>query len=335
MTNKKYARKFKYRYLTILTIGIFGLGSVIYGLSGSLDVSFFQDDPQSADVIDGDSNVAQIGNIFKSSVRKTVKPYSNILDSISKSLPRPQFVQVSAKAYYIAPIKTPSNDNLVAFSETIEHNSEEVLPIASVTKLVTAVVATNLLATSTTVYITPTALATEGFSGHFKNGQEFTVREMLYPLLMESSNDAAEALAQAYGRDRFIAAMNLWVKSIGAKNTRFEDASGLSPNNVSTAKDLHLIMQWIYNNRPDLIGVTTTKVFKARRMTWTNPTHFLNISSYLGGKNGFTDEAGRTNVSMFNIKKNNQNVPYIIVLLKTANRDRDTLAILKYLESSK
>ena len=262
------------------------------------------------------------------------RQYGNVLQSLFTNLPKPQLVSISAKAYYVAPLGSGENTGSV-FNEKLEKNSTDIMPIASVTKLVTAVVASQGLNKNTTVYLTPSALATEGDSGHFSKGDELSVQEILYPLLMTSSNDAAEALAEAFGRDAFITEMNAWVQRIGARGTFFEDASGLSPHNVSTARDLHTIMEWIYKNRPDLIEITHTKTYKARRMTWTNPTHFLNLSSYVGGKNGYTDEAGSTNVSVFNISRNGVIVPYAIVLLKTSDRDKDTLTVVKYLESLK
>ncbi|MEY2664228.1 MAG: hypothetical protein RIT04_36 [Candidatus Parcubacteria bacterium] len=231
---------------------------------------------------------------------------------------------VSATAYVVTDVAT----NRIV----MQRDASRALPIASITKLVTAVVERSLLDPDTSITITKTMLATEGATGGLRLGEKIKPEELLYPLLMVSSNDAAEAFAQAspVGRKKFIRAMNDWASSIGAYNTYFADPSGLSKLNVSSARDVALIMAWISKNAPDLLEITMTKVRSFYVHTWVNPTHFLNLSTYRGGKNGYTDEAGRTGVSLFEIKdaagKKRQ---YIVVVLNSKNRDYDELSLLQ------
>ncbi len=212
----------------------------------------------------------------------------------------------------------------------VEKDADRLLPIASVTKLITAVVAKKLLDEDTMIKITSRMLSTEGNTGKLRIGEKFKVKEILYPLLMVSSNDAAEALAQSYdathGTGKFVKEMNAWASSIGAYRTYFRDPSGLSAHNVSTAHDISLIAQWIRDNEPDIFDITLTKSKSIRTRTWNNPTHFLNLSSYDGGKNGYTIEAKLTSVSLFSFGSPKRY--YSVVILGSTRRDADTLAVL-------
>ena len=160
----------------------------------------------------------------------------------------------------------------------------------------------------------------------FKRIDTFEASDLMYPLLMVSSNDAAEAFALAYGRPEFIRAMNNWAQSIGAYRTYFADASGLSAKNVSTATDLVLMLDWIRNNDPAIFDISLMKSKTVRSHTWVNPTHFLSWSYYSGGKNGYTTEANRTSASLFTLGKHG-NI-YALVVLGSDNRDADVVKLL-------
>ena len=233
--------------------------------------------------------------------------------------------------------ETLVKDSFFGRTHTVEHNADVKLPIASLTKLVTAVVSREGMSVDANVKVDKKALSTYGATGKFKEGSVFTLKEITYPLLITSSNDAAEAIAEAYpgGRKFFLANMNSWVKKIGAYNTYFEDPSGLSPNNVSTAKDLAIIAKYIYSYFPDIMSITRQKQATVRSVSWTNPTHFLNMSNYIGGKNGFTDEAGRTNISFFEIERGGNRIPMVAIILGSVNRDKDTLTLVDYMQKIK
>jgi D-alanyl-D-alanine carboxypeptidase len=226
---------------------------------------------------------------------------------------------ISASSYIVTSLDT-SNKVL------LEKNADTLLPLASVTKLVTAVVATRLMPADKQIEITKQMLATNGDTGRLRLGEKISVEELMYPLLMVSSNDAAEALARGFDRKKFIKEMNDWANSIGAYRTYFRDPSGLSVENVSTARDITIITKWIQENMPDIIAITATKSKTVRVHTWTNPTHFLNLSVYAGGKNGYTPEANRTGLALF--KLGTPEKMYAVVLLGSSFRDEDTLDVL-------
>lgn len=242
-----------------------------------------------------------------------------IIESAKNSLPTIGKAKVTSKAYVIMDMDRKAI--------VLEKDADKLFPIASISKLVTAVVAKKLLNQNEYITITKQALATEGNEARLREGEKLRAGELLYPLLMVSSNDTAEVLAQAYGRKNFLKEMNSWVNSIGAYRTYFGDPSGLSPQNVSTARDLSIIARWILDNEPEIFDITLLKAKTIRTHTWTNPTHFLNLASYAGGKNGYTIEANRTAVSLFRLGK--QKRLYGVMLLASSARDSDVLDLLE------
>jgi len=245
----------------------------------------------------------------------------DIIESAKKSIPHTANAKITAPSYVVLDM----DRNAII----LEKNSEKLLPIASVTKLVTAVVARKLINTDNQVVMSSKILATYGNEAKFRLNEKIKVEELIYPLLMVSSNDASEALASAHpkGRKEFIKEMNDWVNSIGAYRTYFADPSGLSPRNVSTTKDLAIITKWIYDNEPEIFNITLQKSYSMRTHTWTNPTHFLNLTSYAGGKNGYTPEANRTSVALFKLGR--QQRLYGIMMLGSSARDADILDLLE------
>ncbi len=211
-----------------------------------------------------------------------------------------------------------------------EYGADTVLPIASITKLVTAVIARRKIEPHKHIVISDEIISVYGNTAGFKEGETFRADDLLYPLLMVSSNDAAEAFAADYGRKEFIKAMNDFTQEIGAYRTYFADPSGLSSHNVSSANDFLVIIDWIRKNDPEIIEITAMKSKTVRVHTWVNPTHFLSWSYYLGGKNGYTPEAGRTAVSLFEIGQNKD--LYAVVVLGSKTRDEDVAKILGRIE---
>ncbi len=251
-------------------------------------------------------------------IRYSATEEEGFIDASAQVLVPYSATGISAVAYVVKNVTTGKN---VAGTSV-----DRALPIASLTKLATAVVARKFISADERVTITRDIIATYGNTAYFRVGETFNASDLLYPLLLVSSNDAAEALAQDYGRAKFIRAMNDWAQSIGAYRTYFADPSGLSAQNISTASDIALMLEWIRANDPTIIETTALKSKTIRSHTWENPTHFLSWSYYIGGKNGYTTEANRTGASMFALGKN-KNV-YAVVVLGSSNRDADVVKLL-------
>lgn len=254
------------------------------------------------------------------SITYTADEEEDLVNSAISSIHDPSG-KITASAYIVKDLTTGE--------VWTEYDSERLHPIASLTKLVTAEVARRTVPSWKQIEITPAIIATFGNTAGFRAGETFTAEELMYPLLMVSSNDAAEALARSGGtgsRGRFIHAMNDFVQEIGAYRTYFDDPSGLSPQDVSTASDMAVIIDWIRVHDPALLDITLTRTHAARVHTWVNPTHFLSWSYYMGGKNGFTDEAKKTGVSLFHIGPAKD--VYAIVVLGSDNRDEDVIRLI-------
>ena len=260
---------------------------------------------------------------------------------------------VTASHYIVIPtnalfmLNAPPRALAQANDTILVHNAFDPVPIASLTKLATAVVALQHENPRTQLSISKELLSTYGNTAGFRLDEKIRVGELLYPLLIVSSNDAGEALASAYpatttdmgihlsGRDAFIQEMNRWAASIGASHTHFVDPTGLSPENVSSPADVALMLAWINAHEPSIIAMTHIKVKNLRLHTWVNPTQFLNISSYVGGKNGYLPEAGLTGASIFNIKKAGAVMQYVVVVLDSSKRDRDVIQLLRKIDTDR
>lgn len=239
--------------------------------------------------------------------------------------------RITASAYIIR--------DLTAGTVVDARDAERLYPIASLTKLVTAEVARRTIPHAAKIQLTQSVTNTFGNTAGFRAGETFTADELMYPLLMVSSNDAAEALARSLGRTKFLREMNNFAQEIGAYRTYFDDPSGLSPLNVSTATDMALILDWIRVHDPSLLEITLLHAKTVRSHVWLNPTHFLSWSYYLGGKNGYTDEARKTGVSLFKLGPEKTSVDpaghkttdkdvYAIVVLGSDNRDEDVIRLI-------
>lgn len=148
---------------------------------------------------------------------------------------------------------------------------------------------------------------------------------------MESSNDGAEVIADEYGHPEFIQLMNKTAAVLGMKNTYYEDPSGLNPKNVSTVGDQFKLVQYIYKKYPSIFDTTLVKIFKVGNHTWTNKNAMLNIKTFIGGKNGYIDEARQTTASLYNIPmlKGGDRV-IAIIELKSPDRTTDAKKLLDF-----
>lgn len=167
-------------------------------------------------------------------------------------------------------------------------------PVASLTKLMTAERAAAedlLLATTTLSY---RAVATSGRAGRLLAGETLSVHELLFPLLIESSNDAAEAIAEHAGREAFVTAMNIRAAQLGMIHTRYGDPSGLSSENVSTVTDLARLVAHLAAAQPHLLDITRLGQYVGTAHTWRNVNPIASDRAFRGGKHGYTDEANRT-----------------------------------------
>lgn len=247
----------------------------------------------------------------------------------SKDLPK-----LSAESYLVGDIET---------GEIImQKNEDEEFPIASVSKLMTAVVAKESLDIHRYATVSQGSYNTYGSEGELKLGEKILLSDLMYPLLIESSNDAAEVIANDYGRDAFLILMNQKAATIGMTHTSYEDPSGLSPDNKSSVVDLFRLGKYIKENHPDIFDMTRVKQYSTLKHSWKNLNAMLSYENFAGGKNGFIDQAKKTTVATFEIPftisdedgaKKIERRTFAIVLLRSDDRNADITSLLKYIKS--
>ncbi len=233
------------------------------------------------------------------------------------------FPELSAKSYLVADL-----DSGYVFSEK---DSKSQLPLASITKLVTAIVVAENVDLKKSIWISKEILdAGYGSTKGLETGTSFRVVELFYPLLIESSNDAAEALSYFLGRAKTIKLMNEKAKSILMEQTNFTDPSGFDPENVSTSQDLFYLARYVLNVRPLFFEITKGKEvlsfgnigFNIKEF-W-NKNIFINDDTFIGGKAGFIKASKQTALFTFRFAdKNNVERKIAIILLGSDNIEID------------
>lgn len=214
-----------------------------------------------------------------------------------------------------------------------ERKADTIYPIASVTKYMTAYTAAETLEPNEVATITAEKLRVEGNRGRFRVGDTMTIRELLYPLLLVSSNDAAEIISRQRDRSDFIHAMNTAAGDLGLINTEFEDPTGLSQNNVSTAHDLFMMMQKTRDVYPQIIDISRLSYKEDDGYAWANINKASSFPEFRGGKTGYTNAARQTSIGYYQIKLANDEIKNIgVVILQSGTRQQDTRNILDYIK---
>jgi len=185
---------------------------------------------------------------------------------------------LSARAYGVFDVETGEI--------LLSYNADQSLSIASVTKLFTAAAALKSEKLEEEVMVISSDVAAEGRSGKLEVGQLYHLRELLFPLLLESSNDAAEVFNRTLDKvpfaDKFLA-----------------DSSGLSSQNKATVNELAYEVRQVYLEEPYIFDITKLKQHIGKYTGWINNSPVQSLPGYQGGKHGYTEAANRTLVAIF------------------------------------
>ncbi|HOC06364.1 MAG: D-alanyl-D-alanine carboxypeptidase family protein [Bacillota bacterium] len=183
-----------------------------------------------------------------------------------------------------------------------EHNANEQRPMASTTKIMTALVASELSRTEDVISVQADCIKIEGTSLYLEENEQLTMLDMLYGLLLRSGNDAAAAIAKyvAGDIDHFVSLMNQRAWQLGMYNTHFENPHGLdNGNHYSTAYDMALLGAE-FLKVPLLRQICVADEYISRELTGGRVRLFKNNNKLLlrdpracGIKIGWTEQAGR------------------------------------------
>lgn len=197
--------------------------------------------------------------------------------------------------------------------------------IASITKIMTAIVAIEYSDIDTMVTVGEEVRSAYGSAIYIEVGEKLTIKDLLYGLMLRSGNDAAVVIAKnvAGSMEGFAMLMNEVASKIGMTNTYFYNAHGLEEKdgsgNISTAKDMAILTKYAMENDifKEIFG-TKKYTIKTNYKTysWTSKNKLIHSEDYItGGKTGFTEKARRTLVTTGS--RNNINV--VIVTLNDGN----------------
>jgi len=228
-------------------------------------------------------------------------------------------------------------------------NISEIRPIASITKLVTALTILDLgYKPNQLLEISKEAITQEEETGKLKPGEVLFMGELMHSMLIESSNDSAWAIAEGklseedfIGEKGFVDLMNKEIESLGLENTYFVNPTGLNGyENYSTSEDLVKITQYILEKYPHIFEITRKESYEV-----SNPDgsthHFISentnellkeMPEIIGGKTGFTDEAGGCLLLVLETKEGNYWINIVLGAESPQSRFEEVKRLIYYCE---
>lgn len=219
-----------------------------------------------------------------------------------------------------------------------ERNPDAVLPPASTTKIMTAMVVLEHMDLTSVITVDKKALS-DGSVIHLVPGEKMRVKEMLEGMLIHSGNDAASELAFAYpgGTDAFIAAMNETAKSLHMYHTQYMNPTGLMQDgHVTTVRDLLILSRFAMSN-PTFAGIVRIKEMDIASIDGKHVHHIGSTNALLGSiegvegiKTGWTEEAGECLVTQVT----RQGHTVLIALLHSPDRFGETVELINWVFGS-
>ncbi len=203
------------------------------------------------------------------------------------------------------------------------NNINDRMLIASITKIMTAVIAIESGKLDEEAVVDDIVLKSYGSGIYVEIGERIKLRDLLYGLMLRSGNDAALVIAKFVSGDinSFVANMNDKAREIGMNNTEFVNPSGLDnedEGNYSTAYDMAILTRYAmkYKVYRQIVSTKSYKISTNKKTyIWKNKNKLLNYDYITGGKTGYTEKAKRTLVST--ASKND--IDLIVVTLKDSD----------------
>lgn len=274
--------------------------------------------------------------IFAKEMEKN--PPNFFLANIEKSFPGLSKSEISAQS--ALSIKIGIEGKKIIFRK----NEFQKMPIASLTKLITALTALDFYPLDFDLKISKNAVAQSEENGKLKVGETLSVKDLLYIMLIESSNDAAIALEELSIPGAFIGLLNEKAQEIGMKDSYFFNPTGLDPEdsgiknldeiNFSTANDLLKLAEYIFS-KPLIMEIISKKEYPLILKNGTLHHVLKNTNELLGevpwaigGKTGYTERAG--GCLLFISKCGEKNGYILSIVLNSTNRFSDVEKIIEY-----
>lgn len=259
------------------------------------------------------------------SLRTPVLVYERAV-SPEEFLYEPKVPELATPHYLIADIESST---VLAASDL-----DTPVPIASLTKLMTAVVAAEYINLDTRVQIATPSFV-QSLIPRLGDRSSVSMYSLLELLLLESSNEAAEVIAAEVGREQFIGYMNERASSLGMTHTHFADPSGLDSGNVSSVGDLLRLISYIYEKRRFIVDISAGQKLPDLYVTGefsglSNFNEVEGLDNFIGGKIGETRAAGQTSVTLHTLNVKGTERVVAIIILGSEGRNDDVSALMQY-----
>jgi serine-type D-Ala-D-Ala carboxypeptidase (penicillin-binding protein 5/6) len=243
---------------------------------------------------------------------------------IASSIKKPEITATSAISYDV------TSEQLL-----YERDMKKRVPIASLTKIMTAIIALENEPLDKEYSVSEAAIVGENTMG-LTVGEKLTLEELLHGLILHSGNDAAETIAMGskFGRENFLYLMNKKAQELGLSDTNFTNPSGLEGdgNQYSTVYDLLVFTRYALEN-PDFKRIVAAVEYEIpenenhKYFYLQNQTNLLTTYPGVKGvKTGFTDEAGMCLVTYLDFRGHH----IIAILLNSENRRQEMKDLLDY-----
>lgn len=223
-----------------------------------------------------------------------------------------------------------TDNNIIIY----EKNIHDIRSVASISKIMTAVLAIESGKMDDKIVVDDVISSAYGSAVYIQRGEELTLKDLVYGLMLRSGNDAALVIAKYVGGnvDHFVEMMNNKASEIGMKNTTFNNPHGLDADkgNYSTAYDMAILTSYAMK-LDEYKKITGTKSYtlKTNKNTyvWKNKNKLLRLYKYTtGGKTGFTDIARRTLVTT----ASKDGINLVAVTLNDGNDFNDHMDLFDY-----
>lgn len=281
---------------------------------------------------------AQVAGVFADSpTQLPVAPDLPVLRSPKLAVATPPPLDLSARAALV--------EDRGSHTVLYEKNAQAVVPIASLTKLMTAVVASELTSPDEVVSILPADIETPEYRTGLVAGERIRVGDLLKAMLVSSANDAALALARYSGGtvEQFVAEMNDEAKTLGMNHTQFSNPVGFDDaGHFSTADDLSKLVEKFLANQALTEIVKTKQVTVAsvdgqyRHDLETTNKLMLKYSDVVGLKTGYTAEAKGNLIILVDLTQSGDpgQIQYYSIVLGSNNREAETEKVMQWVQEN-
>lgn len=240
---------------------------------------------------------------------------------------------ITSKAYLTLAITAGGEKKIL-----IEKNATSVMPIASITKLMAAIITEEGLNPETEIMATTDYVGQEESAFILEIGKKYLVKNLLVNALISSDNDSVRLLGSALGTNNFIAKMNTLARTLNLDQTKFFNITGLDPIlpasefNTSSAYNLADLIVYISKNHPEILKITTLPEYNlcdinnyCKIVKTTNKLLDDKNLNIIGGKTGSTDIALKNLVL---VTKISDGISLINIVLGSTDSFADTLSLI-------